>query len=421
MVSIWGWFSIGATQRCLAADCLQPPLRSGFRQQLKAGVSHLRLSEGGRIETMNEMPDWFPEPSIQDDGWALERESTADWLSRSTLNRAKEMRRFLNFNISQLPLSWQPILYRDFQRRDWDTVLFELFVGRTLQLLGASITVQDPIEATGKRPDFTTEFLDGSVTVEATTITTNATLRQQLRDNESLVQIIATLMPLDCSVAIWRLPRLSPNDAKHQFKAAVSRLLYAAVDEARQARSTVEVGEELESGEFWLTVYPQRLGTNGIVTHGMAGGADDTEHCIPRAFRRKKKQVRKSNLPVILALTPSPIGGDLEDFDKALFGRSYELHGFNNEIMEVGFHADGIFASKRPEQPTYAAALVYPTIGYRHVPDPVLYLNSRFSDLLPENLMKLRVQFLDEQGRIGIREPQLIGLLDAMQFVSNEV
>jgi hypothetical protein len=64
---------------------------------------------------------------------------------------------------------------------------------------------------------------------------------------------------------------------------------------------------------------------------------------------------------------------------------------------------------------------VYPTIGYRHVPDPVLYLNSRFSDLLPENLMKLRVQFLDEEGRIGIREPQLIGLLDAMQFVSNEV
>ena len=84
---------------------------------------------------MNEMPDWFPEPSIQDDGWAIERESTADWLSRSTLNRAKEMRRFLNFNISQLPLSWRPILYRDFQRRDWDTVLFELFVGRTLQLL----------------------------------------------------------------------------------------------------------------------------------------------------------------------------------------------------------------------------------------------------------------------------------------------
>ena len=124
----------------------------------------------------------------------------------------------------------------------------------------------------------------------------------------------------------------------------------------------------------------------------------------------------------MLALTPSPIGGDLEDFDKALFGHSYERRGFNNEIIEVGFHADGIFASKRPEQPTYAAAPVYPTIGYRHVPDPVLYLNARFSDLLPENLMmKLRVQFLDEQGRIGIREPQIIGLLDAMQFVSNEV
>ena len=38
-------FSYEAEQR-LAADCLQPPLRSGFRQQLKAGVDMIDIANG---------------------------------------------------------------------------------------------------------------------------------------------------------------------------------------------------------------------------------------------------------------------------------------------------------------------------------------------------------------------------------------
>ncbi len=370
---------------------------------------------------MDKALTWFPEPPTTDDTWARDREGTYDWLFRSTVERAKEMRRFLNFNISVLPTSWQPILFQDFQKKDWHDVLFELFVGRTLQLLGASITVQDPIEATRKRPDFTATFPDGTVIVEATTISTNADLHRQLRDNEPLVQIVVSLIPPECSVAVWRLPRLSPNDPKGKFRSNVSSLLLPAFKLAVESGLPVDVDDDLEGGEFAVTVYPQRLSTNGIVTHGMVGGGDDTEYCIPRVFRRKKKQVRKSSSAVILALTPSSMGGGLDDFDRALFGRSFERHGLNREIIEYGFQADGVFAGNRPEPPTYAAALVYPTIGYRDVPDPVLYLNSRFSGDLPESLMKLRIHYLDRQNGVGIREAQITRVLDPLQFVSNQV
>ncbi len=200
-----------------------------------------------------------------------------------------------------------------------------------------------------------------------------------------------------------------------------SRLLTGAIEQARITGLAVEVDEEFGTGEFAVTIYPQRLCTNGIVTHGMAAGFDDTEYRIPRAFQRKKKQVRGSDLPVILALTPSPMGGGLDDFDRALFGRTFERLGFNFETIEVGFDADGIFSQKRPEPPTYAAALVFPVIGFRNIPDPVLYLNSRFSGNLPARLMKLRTHYLEEGEGVAVKEAQITQLLDPMQFVSNGV
>lgn len=305
-------------------------------------------------------------------------------------------------------------------KKDWNDVFFEMVVGRTLQLLEGSISVEEPIEITGKRPDFISTFADGSITVEATAIKTNMTLTEQVSQNESLVQIVSGLIPPDCSIAIWRLPKLSATDSKRFFKVEVSRLLADAIEQARNTGLEVEVEEDFDTGEFAITLYPRRLSPTGIVTHGMSTGFDDTEYHIPRAFQRKKKQVRKSDLPVILALTTSPMGGGLDDFDRALFGHSFERLGYNFETVEVGFEADGVFAQRRTEPPTYAAALIYPVIGFQNIPDPVLYLNSRFSGDLPAKLMKLRTHYLDDKvGGVVVREAQITQLLDSMEFVSN--
>ena len=117
-----------------------------------------------------EMRIWFPEPEIEDDSIAQNGEGTFAWLCRSTSRKATDCRRFLNDNIAKVT-NWQPKLYHAFQTRDWETVFFELVVGHTLQILGASIEIEVPVAETNKRPDFLATFPDGSITVEAGTTT----------------------------------------------------------------------------------------------------------------------------------------------------------------------------------------------------------------------------------------------------------
>lgn len=112
---------------------------------------------------------------------------------------------------------------------------------------------------------------------------------------------------------------------------------------------------------------------------------------------------------------------DLGDFDRALFGKTYERVGFFGQTLEIGFNADGVFAKRRPEPPTYAGALVFPRIGFRDVPDPVLYLNSRFDGLLPEGLTKLQVRMYQEGVGVAVRQAQSEGILEAMEFVPPNV
>jgi hypothetical protein len=84
---------------------------------------------------------WFPEPSAVDDSWRQRREEISDWLSRSTLPRAKGIRRFLNENISQLPAQARSNLFNALHHR-FKSAFFELIVARTLQILGATIAVE---------------------------------------------------------------------------------------------------------------------------------------------------------------------------------------------------------------------------------------------------------------------------------------
>jgi hypothetical protein len=359
---------------------------------------------------------WFCEPSSADNTFLRYGERTFDWLARSTNERATAVRRFLNVNIAQVPSPWRDRLYEAFRSKDWDATLFELFVARALQLLGASIEVEVALEATGRKPDFLAHFPDLSVIVEATVRETNSDLRRQIDQNEALIGIIEALVPDGWSVAVWRLPKLGPSDSKQPFKQAVQRLFTAHAGGQTQS-GRVDISEEFDSGEISMTIFP---GPTGVITRGVASSWDDTEYRIPQAFRGKKKQVGKASLPVVLALTTWSMGDDLGDFDRALFGKTYERVGFFGETLETGFTADGLFSKKRAEPPTYAAALVFPRIAFRDVPDPVLYLNSRFDGSLPKALTELQVRMYQEEG-VGTRQAQSERILERMQFVSSDV
>lgn len=199
---------------------------------------------------------WFPEPSLRDETFARHGERTFDWLARSTTERAKAVRRFLKLNIAKLPSAWQPELYRALESKDWDATLFELFVARALQLLGASIEVEVTVEATGRKPDFLASFSDSGVIVEATVPKTNIQLRQQFGQNEALINIIEPLVPDGWSVAIWRLPDLGPSESKQPFKQTVQRLLASLPRSNVGEGKRIDIREEIDSGELSMTMSP---------------------------------------------------------------------------------------------------------------------------------------------------------------------
>ena len=78
---------------------------------------------------------WFRELREEDPAWQRDGQSIFDWVSTSTVDRAKAARQFLNFNLSHLPSVAQSSPYRDLSTR-WQSAFFELVVARMLQSSG---------------------------------------------------------------------------------------------------------------------------------------------------------------------------------------------------------------------------------------------------------------------------------------------
>ena len=365
------------------------------------------------------MDVWFPEPVEADNTFAKRGEGAFRWLGRSTAERAVACRRFLNENIDELPIDWQPKVYKDLRDKEWFDTFFELIVARTLQILGATIKVEVPIEGTNKNPDFLARFPHGAVIVEATVPKTNEVIREHSDRNEDLVEIIESLAPEGWTVAVWRLPKLGPSDSKQYFKRAVREMFNSLRPE--DSGQMVEVSTDIAGGEISMSLIPGRKGDQAVGVHGMAYGMDDTEIKIRKTVERKKKQVRKASEPVLLAIGTQPLSGGLDDFNRALFGRTYERLGYFRETVEVGFDGDGLFAKKRPEPPTYAGVLAFTNVGWRGVPDPVLYLHPRFDGNLPQALDRLEQRTYMEGIGVSIRPAQGGRILQEMNFVPDDV
>lgn len=359
---------------------------------------------------------WFPEPLTRDDSRARDNETWFDWLSRCTSLKGRESRRFLNHNINALPPDWRPKLFEHMQTREWHSVFFEMVVGRTMQILGASLAVEVPVTATNKQPDFIATFSDETVTVEATVPELNRLVGKQMSANEGLVKIIESLTPDDWTVDVWRLPKLGPSDSKREFKMMI-RQIFASLPPAssfNDGSHRIEVDPFLD-GELSLTLRPGRSGDRAAPVRGVAAGPDDAEQRIAAAVKNKKRQVRKANRPAILAISTSPFG-DLEDYDRALYGLSFEEVDFEGKQIRTGFKPVGLFGQVRIEPPTIAGVLAYRAVGFPGVVDPVLYLHPRFAGRLPDELLQLQVRCLNDNG-ISVKPAQIQNVLSDMHFV----
>lgn len=84
---------------------------------------------------------FFPEPGVPDLEWGRygDSESTTDWLDRSTLPTAHGIREFLNRSLLALgPVAGAKLAHLP-ARSSFRWVLFEMIVGRFLQILGATV------------------------------------------------------------------------------------------------------------------------------------------------------------------------------------------------------------------------------------------------------------------------------------------
>lgn len=344
-------------------------------------------------------------------------EHTLDWLARSTWSRASACRDFLNRNLAALPPNLQPVFSHALTRKSkWSSAFFELIVARFLQVIGASIEVEQ-INAEGKRPDFLAVSDETAFVVEAVSPVINASLGEEERRRIPLLDFIEANAPEGWYVSVRSLPRLGPNDSKRTFRTRVLKML-AAIPSGGDAYE-IELAEELSEGIVRLHLWPAGTGMHRLASEPALATIDNTEQRIRYAVQRKRSQVRSSYAPVLLAINATGIGSDIEDFDRALFGRTYSRVDWQGNEVERGFEPDGVFMNTGDDAPTYAGVLAFLKTGFFGVSDPILYLHPRFSGIIPQPLLQLEQRSYDGYTRtIKVTEAKETGTLTSLGFVS---
>lgn len=350
---------------------------------------------------------WLCEPLQRDETKLRERERFIHFLKRSTRPEARSLRQFLNYNLARLPEQPRDHFVREFQKKKWGSVFFELIVARTLQLLGGSILIEQPLP-TGKKPDLSAKFDDGPIVVEATAPEFERELRRILRERHELCEIIESLAPAGFVIDVIRLPELRPKDSKQEFK----RKLHEEFRKVLPPQPETQfVRFCLASGDCELSLRP-RGGKSAIGFGASAAVTSDVQTRIHRAVQRKRKQVRDATSPVLLAINAQDTA-HLEDVDIALFGRWYSSGRFS---------PDGTFAKKREGEPTYAGVLAcfvpfvwVETAEHIRIPDPVLYIHPRCTQPLPIAVRQLQTRTLTDSEGIRSIAASVTDLLRALR------
>ncbi len=338
---------------------------------------------------------WLREPVKKDDTWARTGEAPLDWLSRSTLPRAKDARRFLNFNLSKLPTCLAKSLCDTFKFK-WQSAFFELVVARTLQEVGAKVEVEVETES-GSKPDFLAWFGEEGIVVE---VTSPEFLRKFDEHNQRhispLIEIIEKLVPRGWSVFVKELPHIRPCDSKREFKGVVTRLL--TVEPPRSDNESKNIREEICDGVIRLTLMAKGKRHATIIGEPVFTYRGNAVSKIRRAVKRKRAQVRSSDHPRFLAID-TRFGANFSDFDLALFGD--------------GSGIVGEFIRKGESEPVFAGVLAFPEVGFTCPYEPILYMHPRFSGRFPIELSVFERRVMKSDGQI-VKHPALNRVLDAL-------
>lgn len=357
------------------------------------------------------------EPAELDNTYAVSGETTWDWLHRSTVARAVECRRFVNEQLLLLPEEFQVPLLQSL-KRNWASGFFELITACSLQLLGATIKYEN--FSVGRSVlDFHAQFEDEEIVIEAKSPVYQKLAGEQMKRNQLLMPILKRNLPAGWAVTLWSVPPFEPCESKASFRLACEKL--RQTPPPRSADERREVILNSDKGPLRFTLLATKSGRSHLVNEPLVSYFSDAVPSISKAVRRKRRQIRGTQLPCLLAIRGEDLGSSLDDFDVALFGSECEHLDIEGTVVDRSFTNDGVFRRRGEGEPSIGGVLAYPQVGFLGAQDPVLYLHPRYKRAIPAALSKLEIRTM-ESDRIKIRPASKpIDLASRINWVRRDV
>jgi len=358
---------------------------------------------------------WFPEPEKLDNTWASRGESIPQYrrgesipqyLQRSTHPRATQLRNFLNRNIACLPEDTRARFCHNLNKTRWDGALFELVVARALQLLGGRLRFEQQ-NTEGRHPDFTAQFRELIVVVEATAPKFDQDMALQEKKHGPLLSIIESRVPEGWSVLLESLPDFEPSESMTSLKQALDTISNQPPPQNAEDRKPFCL--DLPQGPLKFMLVPARYGSRAIGAGPVYVGSSDAKQRIRHALDKKRSQVRAQNQPALLAILASGITAGFDDFDDVLFGHPVIEFGSDQRTRVTRFDASGAFA-KGTGPSTYSGVLAFTNLTPFGCHGPVLYKHPRSVGPFPEEFKVLERRKLSADGIeiLPTTEPHLL-------------
>lgn len=330
----------------------------------------------------------LPEPKADDSTWAKEGEGVADWLSRSTLPEAREVREFVNRQLAALPQALAQDLAPRL-RAEWPAALLELVAARLMQQLGGEL-LPGRENAEGRRVDFHVRLGRVEAHVEVVAPLGGAADGADRSADERVIAVIARKLPADLSFFVRELPALSHNESLRELGRAIENCpeFYARSDRSDGFDVTLEIRQG--PVRLWLTSRREAayLGGPSCALY------EDSVERIRRAVRRKRLQVRSEPGIRLVAVGAPPLVTSYEDFDRALFGHTVARLDENDREVSRRFEPDGVLSRARTGAPSLDGVVALPSPSPFYEREPVLYLHPRSRAPFPSELLQLETRRL---------------------------
>lgn len=329
--------------------------------------------------------DYFPEPTTADETLGPWNETAVAWLGRSTTPSAKAIRLFLNQNLAQ----FSPQRAKNLVRKltwDWQSYVFEIIVGRYLQVLGADVE-PEPRGKNGTHIDYQATFSDGVVvSVECLSKRFNQAARGTIEREGKMSQMLDEVGPVHWAIDVQQLPK-AKSAVEFEPYVRQAQIFYSTLPAPTSGDQRVHFAWEGEVGTMELEALPFPSGTKANHIGPVVTWMDDSIQRLQYALKdeRKRRQALGARPPVFLAID-CPFGGPgAEELDQALFGQTVDHRDFDPHVsVGTSFNPNGLLVTDKGIPFAGVLAFIRLTIGGGA--EPVLYLNPYQRWKLPEAL-----------------------------------